>query len=1047
MQSNSSNESNDSIAPALQSDSAAAAAAEDTSRVHSLDSPRLTSAGSGARKTSLLLLWIAGPVMIASCLLTSPWTFSEAHRADKGSWLKTVVSALALVGPSAEAGRYPTARIVDIRSLTFYMGAAMLTLVGGLRLLTSGARPSLSRDDFWDWRARTGSPMFWWSVLICVSLVTSSFSHARDVSLGQSAIRLMQAAWWWPIAALLLPIHARRLTTLLLTAVGLTVIVGLWYHTVRVEPDWFSRLLAFTLPTARMEYPIGNSLWFGACLLPGIFAALGLGADSFMGGRPDRASRNRTIGAIAILFIPPLLVALLLTQSRSSAWAGLGGGILFAIFMLTRRTARSAVLLLGLVLAIAAVWGIQEKRVAGEMGERAHSIRTRLNHEWPYAITLFLQKPVGGHGEGCYTMLAPQFAREDQIDEPSTLAMGDRWWFSHAHNEFLELLADLGLIGATAFLLALVMTLRYAIRYCDLSAADPTQRPYRLLTVGLAAGLFAMMVEECSSVALRNPGFPPLFLTTWAILWALIRDERMASVPALPGDLRLGAGVFRGGGLIAAVASMALCYFAVQDWRANLASQEAQQDLRAGLPVDAIAKADFAAAHLLDPLQRLSAMMFGISARTDAFAAVVAKGGVPTDQDIALAMDAWVRQAQLGRIAPRFLNLSRYAADLARHLAQAHRVRGELNLVDDRIRAYREALIRWVNDEPFNTQLVRHVWSQVPEASAYDRLLWLRRLMRRGEMDEASQLLARELFERAPVAITALDDLLQIGMQDLGSPPARWSDRLTPETFRLAAMVRDWMGAATEAEQLAKKAEEAYAALGPSVFAAHSAVIREAVIYALHGDPTGRTDELLGNLVRAHVIMDGPMKETGEAALHVPLPREKGVTRALVLTAAGREAEAMAQLEFLRGATGADGPTLADAYVSLSSQFAPKPQFADQAIRWAERARDLNPGIPLAHYALFGLYLNRGDEAAAFAAAKKFVEVMPDRDQAFTALMNQERRRPESGIWTKLRAAFPDYPEMPVEMETTSQPATDPATLPEDPTPITSQPQSDEQSD
>lgn len=981
--------------------------------------------------------------MIASCLLTSPWTFSEAHRADQGSWLKTVVSALALVGPSADAGRCPTARIVEIRSLTFYMGAAILTLVGGLRLLTSGARPMLSRDDFWDWRARMGGPMFWWTVLICVSIVTSSFSHARDVSLGQAVIRLMHAAWWLPIAALLLPSHARRLVTLVLTAVGLTVIVGLWYHTIRVEPGWFSTLLSFRLPTARMEYPIGNSLWFGACLLPGIFAALGLGADSFLKGSGDRASRCRTTGVIAILSIPVLMIALLLTQSRSSAWAGLGGGVIFAIFMLARRTARSAVLLLGLVLAIAAVWGIQEKRVAGEMGERAHSIRTRLNHEWPYAITLFLQKPVGGHGEGCYTMLAPQFARDDQIDEPSTLAMGDRWWFSHAHNEFLELLADLGLIGASAFLLALLTTLRYAIRYCDLAAADPARRPYRLLTIGLAAGLFAMMVEECSSVALRNPGFPPLFLTTWAVLWALIRDERTASATAPSDDHRLGAGVFRGGGLLAAAASVALGYFAVQDWRANLASHVAQQDLRAGRPLDAIPKADFAAAHLLDPLQRLSAMMFGISARTDAFAAVVAKGGIPTDQDISLAMDAWIRQAQLGRVAPRFLNLSRYAADLARHLAQAHRVRGELNLVDDRIRAYREALIRWVNDEPFNTQLVRHVWTQVPEASVYDRLLWLRRLMRRGEMDEAAQLLARELFERVPAAITALDDLLQIGMQDLSSRPARWSDRLTPETFRLAAMVRDWMGTATEAEQLAKKAEEGYAALGPPVFAAHSAVIREGVIYALHGDPISRTDELLRNLVRAHTIMDGPLKETGEAALHVPLPREKGVTRALVLTAAGREAEALAQLDFLRGASGADGPTLADAYVSLASQFAPKARFADQAIRWAERARELNPGIPLAHYALFGLYLNRGDEAAALAAATKFVEVMPDRDQAYTALMNQERRRPESGIWTKLRSEYPDYPELPVELDTTSRPTTDPTTPEEEPTPTTTEAQSD----
>lgn len=1004
----------------------------------------LTSDTPGSRRTTALLTTVAGLSLLLTCLLSSPSQFSEAHRQDE-SLLKRVVAALALVGPEAQRGLFPTAKGVEIRYLFFYVGAALLTIIGGIRLISSGARPMLSRDDFWNWRERAGSPLFWWAVLLVTSLVTSWFSPARDVSLGQAAIRLMFAAWWWPIAALLLPSGVRRLSAALLLAVGLCALMGLWYFSSRSSPGWFGPIFSLNLPDARLEYPIGNALLFGACLLPAVFVSLGLGIDSFTKSpasppaAPEsgvvaekaetQACKCKRTGALALILFPVLLVALALTQSRSSAWIGLGAGVVAVAFMSVGKKARPVVLLAGLLVALVGVWKVQGLREVGEMGQRAHSIRTRLNHEWPYAINLFMQKPVGGHGEGCYTMLAPQFAREEQLDEPSTLAFNERWWYTHAHNEYLELLADLGIIGAGAFVVALVLTLFYAVRYCDRARENPAERPYRFLVIALGGALFAMMIEECSSTAMRNTAFPPIFLTSWALLWALIRGERRVGKQVAAGDERLNTGVLRGAGVVAVSAGIALGYLGVQDWRGARASHEAQQSLTLRDLETAIAQADFAGDHLLDPFQQLTARMFGVSARTAAFTDSVASGDKPTDEDIRLATEAWTRLDSLGRAAPRFLNLSRMAADLSLGLARAHQARGQQPLVEEYVQHYRLWLIQSVKDDPFNTKLVEQLWASIPDPIPLDRLRWLRGLMRRGEVDESTRAMAQDLFRRLPVAVNVLNDLGKVAEADLARPYEAWDDVLTPETFRIAAMLKDWAGQPADAEKLAKMAQACYEKAGPALFAAHSAAIREAVTYGLHVDPTGRTDELLRELVRAHVKMEGKLGVEGEAALAAPLPHEKGVTRAQVLAAAGRDKELAAQLELLRKKFGEESATAADIYYSLAEEFRAKPQFGDLALQWALKARELNEKMPVTHYTLLGLYLQRGEEKNAEESARRFIELFPDRDRAYEALQNMERGRPGSAMWGKLRADYPDFPELPLET-TTTQPATMPASRP-----------------
>jgi hypothetical protein len=92
-------------------------------------------------------------------------------------------------------------------------------------------------------------------------------------------------------------------------------------------------------------------------------------------------------------------------------------------------------------------------------------------------------------------------------------------------------------------------------------------------------------------------------------------------------------------------------------------------------------------------------------------------------------------------------------------------------------------------------------------------------------------------------------------------------------------------------------------------------------------------------------------------------------------------------------------------------------------MKWAMHAVKLDDKKPMVHLTLTALYLNQGDDKSAERSARRFIELVPDRDRAYFAMQGQERRRPESPMWARLRADYSDFPQLPLE----SMPATRPA--------------------
>jgi hypothetical protein len=594
---------------------------------------------------------------------------------------------------------------------------------------------------------------------------------------------------------------------------------------------------------------------------------------------------------------------------------------------------RKLVLLVSLILAIGAVGYVQRLRESGSVALRAPSIRARLNYEWPYAINLFMQKPVGGHGDGAYALLAGGFARDDQLEDPRVLANEDRSWLGHPHNEFLELLADLGLAGALGFALALAVTFFRAVKAGDAMIGSLEDTSRRRLIIALAGGLAAVVIEECSSVALREPGLPPIFLTVWAALWALVRPQRSLPMPT-SGQRIFPAATFAVVGVAVVAGAGAIAYVGVNDWRGALAYQRGQVQMARQDYKEAAASADFAAERLLDPFRNSSARLSAIWSRSLWFDSILSRAdSAPDDSALSVARDALMRLGQLNAIAPRFLGASRREWELCGNLEKAMVGRGKPNDARDAHARFVRALEQNRSDEPFQIELVERLWSAKPGGPATEKLTWLRALLRGGEADDRFRSLLRTLGSQ-PDASAALAGLLDIAQRDAGHKTDRWSDSLSPETLRIAALVMP--GGPAQAIKIVEQADAMYTLAGPRLFAAHAAALHEIVQFRFAIDPTANVDMNLSQLARADEMIEGASSPDKS------LPGPKGQTRLRILLAAGKDDAARRQLAVLPAEPGAtEASRLAAAYESLAMMFAHS--HPDLAQQWRDRANQLHP--------------------------------------------------------------------------------------------------------
>jgi O-antigen ligase len=266
-----------------------------------------------------------------------------------------------------------------------------------------------------------------------------------------------------------------RLRWLLLVLFGTGVfqaLVGIWQFGLRGEGPEHFRILGGDFfrayGTFEQPNPYAGYLALTAALAAG--TVLGLAWDRLMGhsagpASPPTADRpaDKPIpwlfhvlgaGGTAVM-----LIALIASWSRG-AWMGFGAAVLAMAAALPRKAIGSVLLVTGLVIAGAGLYAsgqlpasfvarlttfVQDIRLEDVRGvpinDANYAVVERLAH-WQAALSMVRHRLWTGVGFGCY--------------EPAYLAFALINWpiaLGHAHNIYLNLAAETGLIGLTAYLI------------------------------------------------------------------------------------------------------------------------------------------------------------------------------------------------------------------------------------------------------------------------------------------------------------------------------------------------------------------------------------------------------------------------------------------------------------------------------------------------------------------------------------------------------------------------------------------------------------------
>lgn len=232
--------------------------------------------------------------------------------------------------------------------------------------------------------------------------------------------------------------------------------------------------------------------------------------------------RRRVLGAVAS---PTIVVALVLTQSRTAI---LGAFLVVLVMLSSSRFRRIAAALSGvLVLVVAFNFGaILRSPELGAVQQRLASIDSLAGVQqdprvliWKTTPSIIAAHPVLGVGEGNFPAIAPSYG----------LYAFDLTPIDHAHDVFLTVAAELGLVGLAVFLAFLYTFIRATWRALRRSPRD------EMLLLGVAA---AFTGELLSCLGDYPPRTPAVLATLLIMVGVVLAYERFSLEPREPAPRR-----------------------------------------------------------------------------------------------------------------------------------------------------------------------------------------------------------------------------------------------------------------------------------------------------------------------------------------------------------------------------------------------------------------------------------------------------------------------------------------------------------------------------
>lgn len=801
------------------------------------------------------------------------------------------------------------------------------------------------------------------------SFASSRWSAAPGLAVGASILLTIPFLWSFALGHGLTSRAAMPASRAVALICGVTAVVAVWYHYGRN-------------PTLRADFPVGNPTFLAACLIPGILISVGV-----LVARTPRLLRGVRAGNLALAFGAIVVIgvcawASYLAKSRGPAIGLVVGLVSIAFFALRgRRRWIPVILFLGISLSGYIYYG--QSGDAYSPTNRGATMRLR-TYAWGYAWQMFKEHPLRGQGQGGFTLTSDSYVVDDVLGDP--LVFESR--IAHAHNEWLEVMADLGAIGIVLVVGALLLTLRAGM--AALGATDDRER--RWVLIGLMGSLVGLVVEECFGVGLRVSGVPVLFYTTLGLVWALSASTEAHS-PVRISATRLGRSVV---GLCGTVLGLGALVLTQQDFSA------ARHAYRAGA---ALHREDFESAaklarhgvNRLNP-QRVVSSLFRLTEIHLSSAQFYQDRGRDREQrwkskqtpdprllafaleDYRLSDEACERASgslkELVERAPGFMNHGRlnYWLNLTRagNAARSDNPDKSTALLADAMVAIERELQR----QPFNPSIALDFARMAATRIHPEQLIEvLARPLRHHRIDAAYGELLRHLMS-VPARAKRIDEVfnaarLEATVSRVATNVEENENRWVPEKLRLGAMVRMSQGDYAGARALLEPGQDLYAKLSGTAPLGAACFQAELADCRFFCDPT-HPDPALESARRAMALAPRsyPGRQlqsevnkrmvqyylaAGNEGAAVSVLRETapaGVTDTDVMRELGTRYKKLVGSILRESATGVDiSPRILDALPRLAT--------------WTQRARVLNPGEPYGYFydAIILFHQQRQEEA------------------------------------------------------------------------------------
>ncbi len=310
---------------------------------------------------------------------------------------------------------------------------------------------------------------------------------------------------------------------LVLVGVFLPTIYGLWQQIIFAYPQpeiwWWRDPMGWEpnqLLKSRIVSTFGNPNYFGSFIAAALLFLLPMAWK--------RRQNSLRLGALVALFLG-MLVCLYTTKSRGGVMALLVGGfgmLWFGAFLFQRRAYRWAVRG-GLVLAMLLVLGglmyegqqaTGQESLVDRIGEglqgRSPSINNRMVL-WQAALAMWSRNPVLGAGLEQFSIeFIPTLERLVADPEHQSyrviVANMESIYATSPHNEYVQMLAELGLVGAGLFIFLNVALLWGLVRILRERARLRLRRSEATFYVlGAIGAILAVLTDACVSFPLRLP--------------------------------------------------------------------------------------------------------------------------------------------------------------------------------------------------------------------------------------------------------------------------------------------------------------------------------------------------------------------------------------------------------------------------------------------------------------------------------------------------------------------------------------------------------------